>query len=49
MDILALLNDPAVWVSLLTLTLLEIILGIDNLVVISILCDKLPKAKQAFA
>ena len=49
MDFVALLSDPAVWASLFTLTLLEIVLGIDNLVVISILCDKLPKAKQAFA
>ena len=46
---MTLLSDPDVWVAFFTLTMLEIILGIDNLVVISILCDKLPKAKQAIA
>lgn len=48
-QILLLLTDPQVWAALFTLTLLEIVLGIDNIVVISILCDKLPKARQAFA
>ena len=36
------LSDPAIWISLLTLTLLEIVLGIDNIVFISILANKLP-------
>ena len=41
-----LLLDPNMWVALLTLTLLEIVLGIDNIVFISILSGKLPKEKQ---
>ena len=40
------LNDPQAWVSLLTLTLLEIVLGIDNLIFISILSGKLPAEQQ---
>lgn len=38
--------DPAVWMAFLTLTVLEIVLGVDNLILISILTDKLPKDKQ---
>lgn len=38
--------DPNVWVSLLTLTFLEIVLGVDNIIFISILSDKLPVEKQ---
>jgi predicted tellurium resistance membrane protein TerC len=38
------LNDPSAWAALLTLTLLEIVLGIDNIVFISILVDKLPES-----
>ena len=37
-----LLTSPEVWVALLTLTALEIVLGIDNIVFISILANKLP-------
>jgi len=37
-----LITDPAAWVAFLTLTLLELILGIDNIVFISVLVDKLP-------
>ncbi|MGN0918886.1 MAG: hypothetical protein ACI4NO_07055, partial [Oxalobacter sp.] len=40
------LFDPAAWISLITLTILEIVLGIDNLVFIAILADKLPKNQQ---
>lgn len=43
------LTDPQTWISLLTLTALEIVLGIDNIVFISILAARLPKAKQAKA
>jgi predicted tellurium resistance membrane protein TerC len=43
------ITNPEVWISLLTLTLLEIILGIDNIVFISILAGKLPKEQQAKA
>ncbi|MFS2053908.1 TerC family protein, partial [Variovorax sp. CT11-76] len=37
-----LLSDPAVWIGLLTLVVLEIVLGIDNLIFIAILAEKLP-------
>lgn len=40
------LNSPEAWISLLTLTVLEIVLGIDNIVFISILAGKLPAHKQ---
>jgi predicted tellurium resistance membrane protein TerC len=43
---LQLLKSPEAWISLLTLTLLEIVLGIDNIVFISILAAKLPKEQQ---
>lgn len=43
------LSDPSVWISLLTLTVLEIVLGIDNLIFISILSGKLPREQQARA
>ena len=41
--------DPAFWISLVTLTLLEIVLGIDNIIFISILAGKLPAAQQGRA
>lgn len=41
-----LLSSPEAWISLLTLTLLEIVLGIDNIVFISILSGKLPENQQ---
>ena len=41
--------DPQIWVSLLTLTFLEIVLGVDNIIFIPIISDKLPKEKQRFA
>lgn len=40
------LTDPNIWISLLTLTVLEIVLGIDNIVFISILSGKLPENQQ---
>ncbi|SPU54339.1 membrane protein [Bordetella trematum] len=40
------LLDPAAWVGLLTLVILEIVLGIDNLIFIAILADKLPPAQR---
>jgi predicted tellurium resistance membrane protein TerC len=40
------LLDPQIWVSLLTLTALEIVLGIDNVIFISILAGKLPAHQQ---
>lgn len=44
-----LLSDPQAWIAFGTLTALELVLGIDNIVFISILVDKLPKEKQALA
>ncbi len=40
------LTNPETWISLITLTVLEIVLGIDNIVFISILTGKLPEEKQ---
>jgi predicted tellurium resistance membrane protein TerC len=39
-------SDPQTWISLITLTALEIVLGIDNIVFISILADKLENGEQ---
>ena len=41
-----LLMDPSIWAGLLTLVVLEIVLGIDNLVFIAILADKLPPKQR---
>lgn len=41
--------DPHIWISLLTLTFLEIVLGVDNIIFISIISDKLPAERQKFA
>jgi len=41
--------DIQTWISLLTLTVLEIVLGIDNIIFISILAGKLPRGKQSKA
>ena len=46
MDILALLSDPSAWAAFFTLVVLEIVLGIDNLVFIAILSNKLPLHQQ---
>ena len=43
---LEIFSDPAAWASLATLTLMEIVLGIDNIIFISILAGKLPKEEQ---
>lgn len=43
------LNDPQAWISLLTLSVLEIVLGIDNIIFISILSGKLKDADKAKA
>ena len=42
-------SNPAIWISLLTLSFLEIVLGIDNIIFISIVAGKLPKQKQRLA
>ena len=43
------LLDPHAWLALATLTLLEIVLGVDNIVFISILCGRLPERERAKA
>jgi predicted tellurium resistance membrane protein TerC len=43
------INEPSAWVSLAVLTFLEIVLGIDNVIFISILAGKLPSREQAKA
>jgi predicted tellurium resistance membrane protein TerC len=40
------ISQPEVWISLLTLTLLEVVLGVDNIIFISILSGKLPADQQ---
>lgn len=40
------LSNPEIWISLITLTVLEIVLGIDNIIFISIMASKLPESKQ---
>ena len=49
MDLVALLSDPAVWASLVTLTVLEIVLGIDNVVFLSVATAHLPREEAAKA
>lgn len=44
---LALLTSPAAWAALLTLVVMEVVLGIDNLVFISLLTNKLPDANRS--
>lgn len=44
-----LLSDPRAWIAFATLTVLELVLGIDNIVFISILAGKLPAGQQAKA
>ena len=48
-SLLALSADPAAWVALVTLIVMEVVLGIDNLIFISILTNKLPEARRATA
>src|ERR687893_886152 len=43
------LLDPGIWIAFLTLLALEIVLGIDNVIFISILVDRLPEERQALA
>lgn len=46
---LELLTSPQSWIAIATLALLEIVLGIDNLVFIAIITGRLPKEKQSYA
>ena len=43
------LLDPQAWLALATLTALEIVLGVDNIIFISILCGRLPEGERARA
>jgi predicted tellurium resistance membrane protein TerC len=43
------LTNPEIWIALVTLTVLEVVLGIDNIIFISILAGKLPESQQARA
>ncbi len=43
------LSDPQIWISLLTLSALEIVLGVDNLVFLAILADRLPEEQRPLA
>ena len=45
-DIQPLLSDPAAWAALITLVVMEVVLGIDNLIFISILTNKLPEHQR---
>jgi len=46
---LELLSDPQAWVAFLTLTALELVLGIDNIIFISVLVDRLPESQREAA
>ncbi|PCE67104.1 TerC family protein [Salinivibrio sp. YCSC6] len=46
---LTLFMEPQTWVVFFTLLTLEVVLGVDNLVFISVLCERLPKEKRRFA
>src|SRR5919199_3316573 len=48
-DLLTLAVDPAAWAALVTLIVMEVVLGIDNLIFISVLTNKLPAHQQARA
>jgi predicted tellurium resistance membrane protein TerC len=48
-EISALIASPAAWVALVTLVVMEVVLGVDNLVFISILSNKLPEVSRAKA
>ena len=43
------ISNPSAWIALLTLTVLEIVLGIDNIIFISILSNRLPENQQGKA
>lgn len=45
-EIATLVADPAAWAALLTLVVMEVVLGIDNLIFISVLTNKLPEAQR---
>ena len=47
--IFSLISDPAAWVALATLTVMEVVLGIDNLIFISVVSNKLPAHQRSMA
>jgi predicted tellurium resistance membrane protein TerC len=49
MDIAALVADPAAWAALVSLVVMEIVLGVDNLIFVSVLTNKLPEAMRGRA
>lgn len=49
MTMVEMLFSPAVWLSFATLALLEVVLGIDNIIFLTIITGKLPKAQQPLA
>ncbi|GGE47777.1 membrane protein [Marinicauda pacifica] len=44
-----LLSDPAIWASFVTLAFLEIVLGIDNIIFVAVMADRLPESQRAMA
>jgi len=46
LELISLLSSPENWASLITLTVLEIVLGVDNIIFLAILASRLPKEKQ---
>ena len=48
-DLLPLLSNPSAWAGLATLIVLEIVLGIDNIIFLSLVVAKLPTAQRAHA
>jgi predicted tellurium resistance membrane protein TerC len=48
-SLIGLFSDPAVWAALVTLIVMEVVLGIDNLIFISILTNKLPEHRRTIA
>ena len=48
-DLIQLASDPTAWAALATLIVMEVVLGIDNLIFISILTNKLPAEQQTRA
>ena len=48
-SIITLFSDPEAWLALLTLTVMEVVLGVDNLLFISVLSNKLPEERRSYA
>ena len=46
MEFLQVFTTPEAWIALATLAMLEIVLGVDNIIFISVLVDRLPKHQQ---